>query len=285
MQTDLEGVSIGHWTNETGDSGCTVVLLPEGTVASGEVRGGAPATREFALLDPVRMMQQVDAVVLSGGSAFGLAAGDGVMRALAESGRGYPTAGGVVPIVVGMCIYDLRVAIGARPDADSGRVALANAGRIDEAVAGRIGAGAGATYRKWWGPDGTRPGGLGVASLGSDELIVTAIVVVNAVGDIDPGDGTFVGPPPPRVVVDADRENTTIGVIVTNAVLDKRDCLLVAQGGHDGLARAIVPAHTSGDGDALVAAATGRVTADPGYVRALATEAVAQAVRSILAIG
>ncbi len=286
--TDVHGVTVGHWTSPAGDTGCTVVLLPEGTVASGEVRGGAPATREFALLDPSRMMQHVNAVVLSGGSAFGLATADGVMQYLAEQEIGFATAGGVVPIVVGMGIYDLTVAAsGARPNAASGHAA-AVAATEGPVLSGRIGAGAGATYRKWWGRDGARPGGVGMATVRDGDVVVSSLVVVNALGDIDPGDGSLQAMPPGRVLAsppDIEPEfgvNTTIGVVVTNARLDKTQCLLLAQGGHDGYARSIVPSHTAADGDAIVAAATGAVDADPIQLRVMATEAITRAIRSLL---
>ncbi len=286
--TDIDGVTVGHWTSPAGDTGCTVVLLPEGSVASGEVRGGAPATREFALLDPIRMMQHVNAVVLSGGSAFGLATADGVMQYLHERDVGFATAGGVVPIVVGMGIYDLTTATsGVRPNAASGHAA-AVAATDGPVLSGRIGAGAGATYRKWWGRDGSRPGGVGMATVQLGEAMVSSLVVVNALGDIDPGDGSLRAMPPRRVLgasPDAEPEfgvNTTIGVVVTNASLDKTQCQLLAQGGHDAFARTLVPAHTAADGDAIVAAATGQVEADPVHLRVMATEAVSRAIRSLL---
>jgi L-aminopeptidase/D-esterase-like protein len=156
MATDVEGVRVGHWTDAEARTGCTVVLFPEGTVASGEVRGGAPATREFALLDPTRMVTRLDAVVLSGGSAFGLAAADGVMAHLAEAGVGFETVGGRVPIVVAMCLYDLAVGDPTvRPTAEHGRAAAAGAhgGPVET---GRVGAGTGATA-PWW----RRPGEVG----------------------------------------------------------------------------------------------------------------------------
>ncbi len=286
MLTDVSGVEVGHWTSDAGDTGCTVIILPETTVASGEVRGGAPATREFALLDPSRMMQQVDAVVLSGGSAFGLATADGVMRYLAEQGRGFSTVGGVVPIVVGLCIYDLTEAAGldpdARPGAEAGRAAAAAASG-GPVPTGRVGGGAGATYRKWWGRDGRRPGGLGSATVREGAVVVSALIVVNALGDIDPGDGSTPDlVPPPVSATEADfGTNTTIGIIVTNAAIDKMGCHLLAQAGHDGLARALVPAHTAADGDALVAAATGQVEADLTRLRTMATTAVVRAIRSV----
>ncbi len=286
--TDVPGVTVGHWTSPAGDTGCTVVLLPERTVASGEVRGGAPATREFALLDPIRMVQHVNAVVLSGGSAFGLATSDGVMRYLAERDIGFATAGGVVPIVVGMGIYDLTAAAsGVRPDAAAG-YAAAVAATSGAVPSGRVGGGAGATYRKWWGREGSRPGGVGMATVQDGDVLVSALVVVNALGDIDPGDGSLRDMPPKRVIaVGAGNEpefgaNTTIGLVITNATLDKAQCQLMAQGGHDAFARTLVPSHTAADGDALVAAATGTVDADPMHVRVMATEAVTRAIRSIL---
>src|SRR6056297_895159 len=149
MLTEIEGIRVGHWTDEAARTGCTVVLFPEGTVASGEVRGGAPATREFALLEPGRLVERLDAVVLSGGSAFGLASCDGVMDRLAADGIGFETRAGRVPIVVGMCLFDLGEGDGTvRPGPADGRAAVEAA--TDGAVAlGRIGAATGATISKW----------------------------------------------------------------------------------------------------------------------------------------
>jgi len=276
--TDVEGVRVGHWTEPDARTGCTVVLLPEGTVASGEVRGGAPATREFALLDPTRMVTRVDAVVLTGGSAFGLAAADGVVAHLAEAGTGFPTASGPVPIVVALALYDLTTGDGTvRPTAAHGRLAAesAAAGPVET---GAVGAGTGATVAKWRGPEHRRPGGLVTASLrGPGGLVVAALVAVNAFGE--PG-------ATPREVVEgtlhgsdiAPGENTTIGVVATNAVLDKVGCHLLAQAAHHGLARAVSPSHTAVDGDAFVAAATGAVEAEPAVVRNLAVAAVSEAI-------
>jgi L-aminopeptidase/D-esterase-like protein len=275
--TDIAGVRVGHWTG--GGSGCTVVVLPAGTVASAEVRGGAPATRELDLLQPGRLVERLDAVVLTGGSAFGLATADGVMQHLAEAGVGFATAGGPVPIVVAMAIFDLTVAQ-VRPGAAQGRAAAAAAAVAPHAV-GRVGAGTGATVGKWRGRDLAIPGGLGAATMASGEVLVSALVVVNASGDVDDGitaaevrRGAFV---PPEVVP---FENTTLAVVVTNARLDKVACHAVAQSAHDGFARALLPVHTLGDGDAAVAAATGEVTAELATVRLLATIAVDDAIRS-----
>lgn len=278
MITAVAGVRVGHWTDPTGRTGCTVVLLPERTVASGEVRGGAPATRELALLEPHRTVDRLDAVVLAGGSAFGLAAADGVMAWCAARGVGYPTGAGPVPIVVGLALFDLVEADGAvRPGAEQGHAAClaAGAGEIER---GRIGAGAGCTVAKWRGRDQARPGGLGGAVARHDGLVVAALLAVNAVGDLRV-EGEVRLPLPPEK---AFAENTTIGVIATNARLDKGACLNAAQAGHDGLARALDPAHTAGDGDALVVAATGAVEPEPAVVRQLAAVVVEQAVRDAL---
>jgi len=289
--TDLPGVRVGHWTDLDARTGCTVVRFPEGTVASGEVRGGAPATREFELLDPTRTVTRLDAVVLSGGSAFGLAAADGVARVLEAEGVGFPTPAGVVPIVVALCLYDLAEGDPTvRPGPGEG-AAAATAATGGPVELGRVGAGTGATVDKWAGPDRRRPGGLCAATLVEDDVVVAALVAVNASGSID--DGTMTGAeldlsslrgrdpfadPTSHPPADPD---TTIGVIATNAALDKVGCRRVAEGGHDGLARAVFPPHTSGDGDAFVAAATGEVEAAIDLVRAMAVVVVERAVRSL----
>ncbi len=282
MITDIPGVAVGHWTNHEARTGCTVVVLPEGSVASGEVRGGAPATREFALLDPLRTVTAVDAVVLSGGSAFGLAAADGVMSWLEGRGRGFETSFGRVPIVVGMSLFDLGVGDPTvRPTAADGRSA-ADAAAEQAFPLGQVGAGTGATVGKWRGRDRARPGGLVTATMRHHDLVVAALLAVNAVGSID--DGTSVedlGAPATAADVASDRTNTTIGVVVTNAVADKRLCHLGAQSAHDGLARGLLPAHTGGDGDAIVVAATGVVEANEAHLRLLVQQTVVRALRSL----
>src|SRR5262245_36439180 len=187
--TDVPGIEVGHWTGE--GTGVTVVLAPAGTTASGEVRGGAPATRETALLEPGRSVEHVDAVVLSGGSAFGLAAADGVTRALAARGRGFATAGGPVPIVPAAAIYDLVQSGGVRPGADEGVAALEQAAAGPFAL-GRVGAGRGATIGKWRGREHAVPGGVGSASARDADVVVGALAVVNAVGDVIGGDGRVI---------------------------------------------------------------------------------------------
>ncbi len=284
----VAGVRVGHWTDQQSQTGCTVVELPQGTVASYEARGGAPASREVELLSPDKAVSAVDAVLLTGGSAFGLAAADGVMRYYEQAGRGYETPAGRVPIVPALALFDLGVgASAARPTAEHGYLAAQATGQ-PQVVSGRVGAGAGAYAGHWRGPSGRRPAGLAshVASLG--ELVVSVLCAVNAFGDIDPGDGSIglgviemlAGLPPGAA---GGRAHTTIGVVCTNARLDKTGCRIVAQGAHDGLSRAISPPHTRYDGDAFIAAATGEVDAHVDVVRFLALTATCMAIRSVQA--
>jgi L-aminopeptidase/D-esterase-like protein len=279
--TEVPGVLVGHWTDEEARTGCTVVLFPTGTVASGEVRGGAPGTREWELLAPERTVAHLDAVVLAGGSAFGLAACDGVMRWCEEQGRGVATPAGPVPIVVGAVLYDLWVGDPAvRPTAASGYAACVAAANGDHPM-GRVGAGTGATIGKWRGPEHARPGGIGSASRHHGELVVAALMAVNAFGDLRRAAPAREGDWPAGNPL----TNTTIGVVATNATLDKVGCLLVAQSAHDGLARALEPAHSTVDGDAIVAAATGGVIAPLDHVRLLAAQVVADAIGSAVGSG
>ena len=293
LLTDVSGVAVGHWSDAVAATGCTVVLVPPGTVASGEVRGGAPASRELALLDPSRLVAAVDAVVLAGGSAFGLASADGVVAWLAEQGRGFPTAAGPVPIVPALALFDLTTGDGSvRPGPAEGRAAAESASTAGHAV-GRVGAGTGCTVDKGRGPDHARPGGLVAASIRVGEVVVGALVAVNAVGSVDAdgraaarvldavGDEGPAGPRPTATNGPQPFGNTTIGVVATNARLAVADCLLVAQSAHDGLARAIFPAHTRFDGDAFVALATGAADGDLDQIRVLATAVVERAIRSL----
>lgn len=294
MITEVSGLRVGHWTDDEARTGCTVVVFPEGTVASGEVRGGAPATRDMALLDPTRLVDRIDALVLSGGSAFGLAATDGVMRFCEERGMGLPTPGGPVPIVVGLSLFDLAVGDpSVRPGPAEGYAACeaAVAGPVEVGI---VGAGTGATVGDPGSPDGRRPGGLVTATARSGDLIVAALVAVNAYGvpggeDIS---ASVAVPRPAGVSSDASPlGNTTIGLVATNAALDKLSCHLIAQSAHDGLARAVFPAHTRVDGDAFVAAAVGELDAATGGgahaeagvdgVRQMAVHVVAEAIRSL----
>lgn len=285
-------MTVGHWTDARARTGCTVVLLPPATTASGEVRGGSPATREFELLDPTRSVTHVDAVLLSGGSAFGLAAADGVVAALEAVGRGFATRATKVPIVVAMGLYDLGVGdASVRPGAAQGALALANCSEDPET--GPVGAGTGATVGKWRRPDEPRPGGFGMSHARKGELVVTALVANNAAGDVDDGSvpaeiagGAFTDWPETFGPGDsANADNTVIGVVVTNARLDPVECRIVAQGAHDGLARAVFPPHTGADGDAFVCAAAGGTVAHVDEVRALAVVATEQALRASVVHG
>lgn len=278
--TDVEGIRVGHWTDAEARTGCTVVLLPEGAITSGEVRGAAPATREFALLDPLMSVPSANAVVLTGGSAFGLASCDGVMQWLEEAGTGFETPAGIVPIVVGIACFDLMVGDPTvRPGAVEGRAACAEAWSSEVNLSGAVGAGTGCTVGKWRDPDEKRSSGLGSATLRHGGLIVSALIACNAVGWPAGSDAAPASDLPAPFW--APGSNTTIGFVATNARLDKTECRLVAQSGHDGYARALEPVHTGLDGDALVVAATGEVEADRDLCRALAARVVEAAIGSI----
>lgn len=285
MTIGIPDVRVGHWTDPHGETGCTVLLLPEWTVASCEMRGGAPASRETDVLAPDKTVPCIDAVVLTGGSAFGLAAADGVMRYLEEIGRGVPTPGGKVPIVPAMALFDLSAGDPkARPTAERG-YAAARATAGEQLLNGRIGAGTGAYTSHWRGAAERRPGGLAYVERRSGELVVGALCVVNAFGDIDDGIAEITLDSVTRedLVDPAARMHTTIGTVITNARLDKVGCHIVAQGAHDGLSRALTPPHGRFDGDGFIAAATGPVTADVDLVRLMALAAVTEAIRSVAA--
>ena len=284
--TDVPDVAVGHWSDPVARTGCTVVVLPEGTVASAEVRGGAPASRELALCEPTRTVGSIDALVLTGGSAFGLAAADGVMGHLETVGRGFPTPAGRVPIVPALALFDLDVGDATvRPDAAAG-LAAARAARSDGHEIGLVGAGTGCTIDHWPDAERTRPGGLVAASAHLGAAVVAALIAVNAAGTVG-ADATYGLGDAPHPLLGT---NTTIGVVVTSASLDKVGCHLLAQSAHDGLARAIFPAHTRFDGDAFVACATGGSSdapdgqADPGIdaLRAATCAVVERAIRTLV---
>lgn len=287
MLTEVPGIRVGHWTDARARTGCTAVLLPTGSTAASELGGGAPASRELALLDPHRTVQRCDAVLLTGGSAFGLAAADGVMRWCEERGIGVPTPAGPVPIVPALALYDLGVGDPAvRPGSNEGYTACvaASEGRTE---VGAAGAGTGATVGNWRGPAAARPGGLATATARSGGVVVSALLAVNAFGDVDP-DGSALSraahdlaAASPSLGTEGTYANTTIGVVATNARLDKVGCRIVAQGGHAGLSRSLVPAHTRVDGDAIIAVATGEVDAEVDAARLLAAAVVERAVRSL----
>ena len=297
--TDVPGVLVGHMTMTGRPTGCTVVLVQPAAIAAVDVRGGAPGTRETDLLAPHNTVERVNAIVLAGGSAYGLDAASGVMRFLSDQKIGFATSAGPVPIVPAAILFDLQVGgrPEIRPDANCGFEAAQRAagGVVAE---GSVGAGAGATVGKLGGFARAMKGGVGVAALRlGDGVIVGAIVAVNASGTIvDPRTGRPVagvrtsdgrGLEDPFALVrqgitaaGPGREHTTIGVIVTNARLTKAQAHKVAEMAHAGIARTIVPAHTPSDGDALFVLATASATADAavGVVGALAAEAVSDAI-------
>jgi len=297
--TAVEGVKVGSVTLTERPTGCTAILFKEGTTGSVDVRGGAPGTRETDLLDPVNNVQIVNAISLAGGSAFGLDAASGVMKWLDEKNIGYPVgASGVVPIVPAAILFDLGFGGNPkiRPGADCGYQA---ASRASEAPVqeGNVGAGAGATVGKSGGGRGAMKAGIGSAAIKMPNgLVVAAIVAVNAVGDIiDPATGQVVAGArgADGTLLDARRllrggggrdgragENTTIGLVVTNARLTKVQAQKMAQMAHDGYARAISPVHTPGDGDTIFSAATGTWDGSVNYgqIGSLAAEAMADAI-------
>jgi L-aminopeptidase/D-esterase-like protein len=225
-------------------------------------------------------------VVFAGGSAFGLAAADGVMRYLAARGQGFVTAGGPVPIVPAACVFDLLDAT-HRPSADDGEAAATAAARDEPMAQGRVGAGAGATVGKWRGRAGAVPGGVGIASARVDDASVAAVVVVNAIGDVVGPDGRVIAGSTVSADVAAfpqpepfEQTNTTLAAVVTDARAGKGACHLLAQSAHDGFARALNPAHTRFDGDLAIAVATGAVDADLDRLRVASADVVAEAIRA-----
>jgi L-aminopeptidase/D-esterase-like protein len=296
MALGVDGVRIGTWTAPSGISGCTVVLPPPGTVGAIAVRGTAPGTREAAALGAGGKVTVCHGVVLAGGSAYGLAAADGVMRHLEAAGVGYPVATAIVPIVGAAIVLDAAVADAAsRPGPEAGRAAC-EAATEDDPPEGAVGVGAGCTVAKVAGLANAWRSGQGLAVRRAGGVTVGAIVANNAVGELVGDDGRWlararvaddaprypVDPTPLRGPVAEDggpSGNTVIGCVVTDARLSKRDVHRVADLGHSGVARALRPAHTEHDGDALFGLATGQVEADVDLVAHLAAEAVADAVR------
>jgi L-aminopeptidase/D-esterase-like protein len=282
MITRVPGILVGHWTDPVGLTGCTVVLCPPGTMGSGEVRGGAPGTRETDLLRPGTLVQEVNAVLLSGGSAFGLAAADGVMRFLEERGIGFETTVARVPIVPAAVLFDLGVGDpAARPGAEAGYAACLAAS--DDVPEGNVGAGTGATVAKLHGPGRAARGGLGTTSVVEGDLVVGALAAVNALGEVLGEDGEVLVGAAPGPEEEPASPNTTLVVVATNARLSKERAHLLSVAAHDGIAGAIRPAHTMWDGDTAFALATGAVDADQRMLEDLATGAVMVAIRRAVA--
>ena len=263
--TAVDGIAVGHWTHPSGITGCTVVVLPEPNVTAVEIRGAAPGTRETALLAPGMRVETIQALLLTGGSAFGLAAADGVMRELAEDGRGHPTPLGPIPIVPGAVIFDMAAGdANSRPGPEEGAAAYRAAG-TEPVESGSFGAGAGATVAKWRGFEHIRPGGLGSASVDLDGVTVAALVVVNALGDVFTlkGESLTGGEHAP----DFDPSklfggNTTLVVVATDAALDRSSTQRLAIRAQDALAACLRPSHTRYDGDAAFAVSCGSKRGD-----------------------
>lgn len=319
--TDVPGILVGHADDAKAATGCTVILCPQGAVAGVDQRGGAPGTRETDCLHPMHLIQQVHAVLLTGGSAFGLDAASGVVRYLDERGIGFDVGVARVPIVPAAVLFDLAIGrADVRPNAEMGYQACLNASDAPPPE-GNFGAGMGATVGKFLGMGQSMKSGIGTASIEVGQgILVGAIVAVNALGDvIDSKSGEIIagarsmqvaGQRLGRADIFADtlwlmsamsgsqnldyirapaNGNTVIGVVATNAALNKEQINKVAQMAHDGLARAIRPAHTMLDGDTIFALSTGSVLADINVIGAFAAEAFAQAivraVRAALPLG
>ena len=302
MALGLPSVLVGSWTDDDAATGVTVVLPPPGTLGAMAVRGGAPGTREAAALSSTGAGVECHGVVLCGNSVFGLSAADGVVRWCASQGRGLDIRDSIVPVVGAAVVYDIQSPDSERPTAAAGWAACEVAS-ADEPATGRVGVGRGCTIGKVAGRDFSVPGWLGAAVERSGDVVVGALVAVNALGDVIDADGTVLAgctAPPgaeryPHDPVEAipgftgrgteepespERGNTTIGCLVTNARLTKPEACRAVDLAHTGIARAIEPPHTNFDGDALFLLATGEVDTQPDLVAMLGAAAVARAIRS-----
>lgn len=296
----ISGVHIGHAQDEAHATGCTVILCDKPAACGVDVRGGGPASRENQLLNPLMSNDGVNAVLLSGGSAYGLDAAGGVMKYLEEKGKGVKVGDAIVPIVVGSCIFDLGCVSGkVRPDAAMGYAACKDSERNAERT-GNVGAGMGATVGKMMGNDRAMKSGLGCYAVQMGDLKVGAIVVVNAIGDVFEMDSTrqLAGMLSSKkdAMVSTEEEmikllhlaskfslNTTIGAIITNANLDKAQMNKVAAMASNGIARTIRPVNTSMDGDSIYALCTGKVKTSPDVVGTIAAHVLGKAVnRAVL---
>lgn len=294
---EIEGFRIGNAQNKDAATGCTVIICENGATAGVDVRGGSPASRETELLRPVNTVQQINAVMLSGGSAFGLEAGDGAMKYLAEKGIGFDTGFGKVPIVCGCSLFDLELVTNkVYPDKDMGYEACRNAFEGREPEEGNAGAGTGATVGKFFGAERMMKSGLGIYAAQIGAVKVGAIVAVNALGDIIDydtkkilaglltEDGSELADTVSEMYAQIERDrdlwggNTTIGCVITNAKLDKCRCNKLASIAHNGYAQAIRPVHSTADGDTIFLMSTGEVEAGVDAVGALVTECMARAI-------
>lgn len=280
---DVPGLSVGHTTDTVARTGCTVIAFDAPALTAAEVRGAAPGTRELDLLAPGRTVQRADAILLTGGSAFGLRAADGVMQALANLGRGFSTTAMPVPIVPAAVIFDLATGQPEIPTPDDGATAFRTAMPLSQAETGQVGAGTGATRDSLLGPEDTKPGGFGMAQVAVAGGTVTAMVVLNAFGVVLPEED------PRPMALDALAgmnpfgQNTTLMAIVTDVACSHDTLTRMCVAAHDALARVVWPAHTIADGDVAFASTIGEGPVDPGIVLSLtiATElAVESAIRA-----
>lgn len=300
MALGVEGTRVGVWTHPDGHTGCTVVLAPPGSMGAAAVRGGAPGSRETAVLSATSNVRECHAIVLSGGSAFGLATADGVSDWCEQHGIGYDRVVARIPIVGGAIVFDLREPGAPRPGRDAGWAAC-EAATDDDPVMGAVGVGAGCTAGKTAGIEWAVRSGQGWAVERAGGVTVGALVAVNPLGDVLDEQGAIlsgsrapasvprfpaVGPPGPPVVVPGEGEHTVIGCLVTDAQLTKPDAARAADLANNGIARAISPAHTSYDGDALFLLCAQRVPASLDLVAHLGALAVAAAIRAaVRAVG
>ncbi len=299
--TDVEGIKVGHYQSKTGMTGSTVVIYEAGATGGIDVRGSAPGTRETDIFIAEKMIDKIHGVVLSGGSAFGLDAASGVMKYLEDKGVGFNVGITTVPIVASAVIFDLNIGdYKIRPDADMGYLAAKSANKTQK-LQGNIGAGMGATIGKILGPNNAMKSGLGSASIKVGELVVSALVVVNAFGDIydyktnkqiagvyDYKENKLLNTL--DIMKSQDNKlgfnisNTTIGLVVTNARLTKPECNKIAQMGHNGYARSINPVHTMLDGDTIFSMATNKVEADINLVGSLSSEVISRAITNAIVL-
>ena len=293
--TDVEGIKVGHSQSIEGGTGVSVIVAPKGNTASVDVRGGGPGTRETDLLNPLNMVSEVNAIVLSGGSSYGLEASVGVVEGLEEDGLGFVVPDGIVPIVPQAILYDLGYkSYKIRPDKRMGKKAYENA-KINDRSQGIVGAGTGATVGKAMGNEFSMKSGLGQASIKVGNLFVSAIVAVNALGDIYDDEkniqiagirknNKFI----PTIDVLGQMQanikslNTTIGLVASNARLNKSELKKVASMAHNGYARAIRPVHTMMDGDTIFSLATNKVKSDVNIVGSLSAKVMARAIANAI---
>ena len=301
--TEIGSVKIGHAQNMEQATGCTVILCENGAPVGADVRGGGPASRESALLNPLAANEGVHGILLSGGSAFGLDAAGGVMEYLEERHIGFPVGDLVVPIVCQACIFDLQLVANVRPDRKMAYEACKNAER-NEPAQGNVGAGTGATVGKLLGPAGMMNSGLGIYAAAAGDLKMGAVVAVNALGDVydyqtnrklaglrDPKTGAFLDREETMYAMQEQlalqpHANTTIGAVITNGAFSKTQLTKIAGMAHNGYARSIRPVHTTADGDTIYAMSVGDVQADINVAGTLAARVMSEAIkRAVLEAG